>query len=308
MRWEAVGLAAMALGQGGNAPIVEAKDGARTTASKHRVELLGVCDLTSSGATCWKASGQVDAALQSRVIELFKDPSTVDVGYRRGAKNRFLVLNVSKGTSYTTTSTTRSSVDVATKDTVTLYRLILDPDVRKFDAFVQIDNATELPPAKLPFVTGQTLVYHGFRIEIGKIEEARPGDYAPYGYGALPANSWRVFLAEGRPDGAPQSLRYEALDAKGEPIRWVDAKGKKVSEKAYRATLVESQMEGFKVSSKGYSEARFGASYAWGMPGAGSLFTNIDPSGIESLRVQGWSPERVRFANLSADPAGGNER
>ncbi|RYG49156.1 hypothetical protein EON79_02310 [bacterium] len=129
----------------------------------------------------------------------------------------------------------------------------------------------------------------------------------PYGEDGRPKGKlWSVIM--GRRMGASKEggASQEPLDAKGNPIRYVDANGKAISEVKYLESVktdnpAYNRFGNPGVSTKGYVPAYFNASGP-ATPEAFVITSNIDPKEISAIRLFANQQTRVKFGGLPSDP------
>lgn len=317
--------AALALVLVGQAPVnlIEAQNGVYEDGKGAKIEALGVCDIGTDHVRCWNREGVADEALVKRIESYYASNEGGDLQFRPGRKNRYGVFRVngtyvnfsSRDDNYLSTTQSRSN------DSGTVYwvRLLPDADVKTMDVVATLNQTERLPSADLPFKVGQTLEYRGATYEVGAAKaipkpKAQPGGAAnpgfnQYGDGRMNGPTWSVVL--GRRPVAGQTAEFanfEVLDAKGNPIRYVDPKGKPVSEvKFLEATQANNPGVGLRggfngemANSKGYVAAQFGPNG----PSTAEAFvvtTNIDPAEIGTLRLYANRQTKIRFAGLPVD-------
>ena len=279
------------------------------------IEARGACDVRPESIACWDMDGAKSAELEDSVRAVLANGQ--EVSFRVGKKNRILVIRRPQTASVSYRVSTNNSLygnwQQGGDPTTEFVRYPADLSEKT----VVLTAQTTVQAAKdeeIDFREGATGEIDGRKLEIGAVQKFVPGKTPPNprmyynGYNRPPVgDTWNAVLGLTGKDGEYVNWAFIPLDAAGQPIRYVDAKGKPIT--AIRAlalepTLSPNNYNGYPNNDPAAPKPKAAAAYFQGA-GTAPAFratTNIDPKEIAKLRIRASHTVSAALGPFPLDP------
>jgi hypothetical protein len=297
----------------------EAVNGSWTGEGGRSFTVKGVCDIDEKTVSCWNLQGVVDPKLAEEMkSRLLSSNNGQDLGFKFGKKNRYFLYEAgSQQFSPQFTSSDGSYLQAQPfsyngNDIVRGYgHLVAEANTTSINVMARFNGLPGPKAVTVPFKEGSKVTYDGLSITVGgwKKGGADPNRFNGFsggysGSGTPGSNSdrgWQLFF-EMQP--GTQYVNLGALDREGQPIVYVDPKGRPVSELEYLKHAPKNRFGAQPmVSTNEYAMATYNAGFGGqSLPHAVSYGTNVDPKYIDSLTISATRNKSVLIKNLPLDP------
>jgi hypothetical protein len=277
-----------------------------------KLEGLGVCSIAADAVSCWDMDGISSSSLTDTVKARLDDRDNQSFYFRFGRKNRFLVTRM---TADSEGKSTYPQSDLGTFELdqnqggnlrhTWLCGVAVEPTLATASVKFNINGIPGPAPAKLIAKTGSTVKFGDATYEFGAAKEVKPDPRN----GNMPVmdpnqQKWgKSYLITIGIQGSEDQVykNFAAFDRGGNAIRYVDAKGKIVSPLEYLQENPNSNNYGRPAEGSKYRPATLALGGS-NVPGAIPLYTNIDPSQIDSISISGTMTKTVELTGFPLDP------
>ncbi|MES1147255.1 MAG: hypothetical protein ABUL49_00730, partial [bacterium] len=259
------------------------------------VRVVGVCQMDPDKTTCWDSKGKADPSLSERVRAYYL-VNDVTFPVAIGVKNRYLVMSNVADLPNTYADIQPIAIAGRTGNVsnlawnsngsgprLTWYHAQLEKNTNQFNAVFNL--TTNIPTtAILPMKDKARIALDKGTVTLEGWKEAPKDDQSIPRFGYTGSTDQKFWVVRTSLEGlaADASVNLGAVDAKGNPIVWVDTKGNPTpTPKASRA----------------------GANAIFAQFRAGEYATNIDPAKIGGLKPTMTRSIHVTFSALPADLA-----
>jgi hypothetical protein len=284
-----------------------------------KIEVLGVCEFGLNSVRCWNTKREDLPSLAERMKAYYLMNSQQEISYQFGKKNRSVVFRRKtpnaqgplKFTHYTGPTNEYLSVRHLPwngNEPVTEWtRIAVDEDVAETHLHAQLSQAVS-GTLELPFEEGSKGTLDLMSVALKPLALAKPTDFSMRfrGYGDMSARPGKYWIANYEAKGLYENrlqADWTALDKSGQPIRYVDSKGRVVSQEKYNLERQSNvrHMRFQDLPNQVY-EYRNAFLQPHSQSGTSSILTNIDPKHLAKARILLTRYVQVKFTNIPLDP------
>lgn len=260
------------------------------------IQGLGVCTISESKATCWDMAGNGSESLAAEVQSLLRDNHFL-IAVEPGAKNRYLIARTFSHGSYVSFQTRGpGALSLGRSGDADWYFIHKTPPSTQSSVSITAWISTLRNPVILPFHEGGNVTVSGQEVVYGLVRKASSKETT-----RMPSGGplWKITLGGNLDDSELHYPSFGAEDSRGQPIRFVDARGTPVSSdhlpRKSKGGAPRSELS----SVPAEVQSHMGTST---MQGAFSLMTNIDPKWIKFLEIKITDRHPVVIGEFPLDP------
>lgn len=290
------------------------------------IEVEGVCKISEDSISCWRWDGSAHADLASRVKDAIEFQhrlgGTWNYGVAYGKKNRVVVFKWTHPMAGDRTSLGLMNVgDLNTGAYMNLsLRSVNQPangveyqtrmaatDLSAKTTSARLVLYTTIPePPRIEPKVGAKAAFGGETFTITGIKTGAPSTYH------VPPNSgpsdlaWTISIKSTQKTKPPLEIYLNPLDAKDDPIRYVDAKGSVASAEAYRKAMDEYNAKvGKGAHPMTLPRPKYGLAFInvnEKPDGVIEVVTHVNPAKVKSFRIGGVRKKQIDLTGIPLDP------
>jgi hypothetical protein len=256
------------------------------------IRVLGVCDITASGANCWDMKGNPFKSLSERITAYYLVQSGSTITVRPGAKNRWVAVertdqNQSKMQFYSYASGHHEGSVSGWRNGSTLEWVRIDSIAEDATGQLEIQYSKELPSADLDVKVGAMAEFLDGHIAVKSIQQQKSAELESIGFPSPMGGKYRIGLRlSGRARSSSGFWGITLLDRDGKQIFAVDRDGKPTPTLGFG---------GNRYLSANPSLSRVDTDHA-------DLTMNVNPKYVSRLRFSQREIQKVIFENIPLDP------
>lgn len=284
------------------------------------VDALGACSFDNEGLHCWDMDGKSNTTWGERIQGYYLGGNN-DLQFKLRRKNRLLVLKMTGQNGGISIQGPNGGYgqsgqisDSSMGTTIYWIGLGFDPQDKVGQVQINSYNQNSTTTKDIPLKKGQTVTFEGVKIEIGAVEPAKEGQgVQPFdgsyfvtnnsslrGANRITQKAWSLILGYDATANSP-SFGYQPLDKDGKPILYVDAKGNAISAVQFLEQNPNPRGFGMPQQSSKYFPVRVEQRNS-SVPGAMSMFMNVNPEKVSALRLTASHQRLIRFEGFPLDP------